>query len=144
MNLATVYFNRKSGRFNLEIIRVWCCISRPVGYSHKILSYGTYIFISCVIQPWEAKPVIITLPRVSRYFEAECISMLAHPRKSGRCRVYVADTNPFNSDCYGHLTYVLAGKGCAKCITSDMINVGLRLRKGVSDITYAEDPARGK
>lgn len=88
--------------------------------------------------------MIIMLPRVSRYFESECISMLAQPRRNGRCRVYVADTNPFNADCYEHLTYVLAGKGCANCIASDMINVGLRLRKGVSDITYAEAPARGK
>jgi len=88
--------------------------------------------------------VIIMLPRVNRYFEAECISMLAHPRRNGRCRVYVADTNPFNYDCSDRLTYVLVGKGCAKCIVSNLINVGLRLRKGVSDITYAEDPARGK
>lgn len=88
--------------------------------------------------------MIIVLPRVSQYLEAECISMLAHPRRNGRCRVYVADTNPFNSNCYEHLTYVLAGKGCAKCIASNMINVGLRTRKGVSDITYGEAPARGK
>jgi len=74
--------------------------------------------------------VMIMLPRVNRCFEAECISMLAHPRRNGRCRVYVADTNPFNSDFYERLTYVLVGKGCAKCIVSDMINVGLRLRKG--------------
>jgi hypothetical protein len=46
-----------------------------------------------------------------------------------------ADTNPFKSDCYEHLTCMLVGKGCAKCIASNMINVGLRLRKGVSDIT---------
>jgi hypothetical protein len=88
--------------------------------------------------------VIVMLPWVSRYFEVECISMLAHPRRNGRCRVYVADTNPFNSDCHEHLTYVLAGKRCAKCIASNVINVGLRLRKGVFDITFAEAPARGK
>jgi len=69
--------------------------------------------------------------------------MLAHPRRNGRCRVYVADTNPFNFDCYELLTYVLAGKGCAKCIASNVINVGIRLRKWVSAITYAESPARG-
>jgi hypothetical protein len=47
-------------------------------------------------------------------------------------------------DCCEHLTYMLAGKGCAKYIASNMINVGLRLRKGLSDITYAEAQARGK
>jgi len=48
MNLATVYFNRKSGRFNFGIIRVWCCISRPVGYSHKIFSHTVPISLSVV------------------------------------------------------------------------------------------------
>jgi hypothetical protein len=39
---------------------------------------------------------------------------------------------------------MLAGKGCAKYIASNTINMELRLKKRVSDVTYTEVQARGK